>query len=431
MHADVIVVGSGWQAFLIAHMFSNRGMRTLVFPASKDLEPARHILLQKEVALQMRPVMPPDSAIVSHSVNFELWSPSEHETLALKQLPFYVVDSHKYEKYLLRQALATRNMRVIGDRKVGRPLVEGGSVHGVTLMTGEDVEARLVVDCGVGRQGMTGMLDSLWRFPTIQQYMGAMGAQRRAVGEAASAWQMGTFSYHFVTGRSVNWRYRYAADRLEVGAVAPPGVSTRIERVNHEAFVEAGLGAAPDEGSFTRATYLGPPLPVSCCGGYVAVGRAAGQANPFLPLDISGAFTGSYLAFTACMHALEEGDLRADMLWVYSRSMARRWVPAQTYSWLLTRYLFGLDARRFDALLSCGVLDEYSLSCLVRNQVNEEGALERLARLGRGLTRLPAALSWGGVLRRASRAARICADAPYEWNTKTVGAWQDRVLSCL
>ena len=431
MHADIIVVGNGWQAFLSAYMFANRGLRTLVFPASNELEPPRHLLLQNEVANQMRSVMPPERALLNHNLNFEFWSSTERQTVALKQIPFLVVDSKKYEKQLVRLAMKTRNVRVITERKVGRPMVADGQVRGVQLTSGEEVEARLVVDCGAGQTVLNRMLEPLWDFPSVKQYQGTIGAERREVGEAASAWQLGTFSYHWVPGRHMTWRYRYDGDHLEVGTVAPAGVSTRVERRNRAMFLESGLANAPEVGTFQRHAHLGPPLPVSCCPGYVAVGAAGGYGNPFLPLDISGAFTGIYLAYTACMHAFEEGDLGADMLWVYPRSMARRWASAQAYTYMLGRYLFSMDDKKMDGVLATGLLDAYALSCLLRSQVNEEGSLDRLARLGRGLKSPGAALYWGRAVRKANAAAEAFRSAPYEWNESAVAKWQKKVVAAL
>ncbi len=427
MLADVIIAGTGTIAHLAAYMFAKRGFRTLLI-GPREPSTGRLVFLQKELAASMKSLTPPSSAIVHNNLSVEFWSATEKHTLSLPKLPYLVIDDLKYTEHLEGLAEKTPNFRAFRGRSVAAALVRAGAVRGVVVDSGEPVEARLVIDCTSAVSPLHQAVNH-WQFPPTRHQLASVFAQARDVGAAASAWSLNVFSLHIDPARSFTWRYRMAGNQLQAGTLVPPGAAGRADRITEKRFVESGLDKAAIVGAYKEQTYWGPPLPVNCTDGYMAVGQAAGQGNPFLPPDISAAFAGVYLAYTAAAHALTEGDTSSEMLWVYPRSYARQWAPAQAFAALAGNGLMAMDSTRLDQLLGSGRIDDYAAGCLVRNRVIEEAAVDRLSKIVKGLHRLPAIWAWTSALRRASRLADLYSNPPYEWSPEAAAAWQQKILA--
>ena len=427
MLADVIIAGSGTIAHLAGFMFAKRGFRTLLI-GPRQPNSGRLVFLQKELAASMKSLMPPQSAILHSNLGVEFWSASERHTVPLPKLPYIVIDDHGYSTHLEGLAEATPNFRAFRGRSVAAPLIRGGAVRGVVVDSGETVEARLVVDCGTSVSPLHQSI-SQWQFPPTRHQLASIHAQSRDVGAAASAWNLNVFSLHIDPGRSLAWRYRFAGNQLQAGGLVPPGASGRADRITDKSFLETGLDRTAISGTYVEQMFWGPPLPVTCADGYLAVGQAAGQGNPLMPPDISASFAGVYLAYTASSHALTEGDTSAEMLWVYPRSYARQWAPSQAFAAVAGSALMAMDTSRLDQLLASGQIDDYAAACLVRNRVIEEAAVDRLTKAIKGLHRLPAVLAWASALRKAARLAAHFTAVPYEWSPEAALAWQQKILA--
>ncbi len=430
MHADVIIVGSRCEAYLLGYLFAKRGLRTLLLAPDKgEARQGRFIFLDRDLAARFRPANPPDEAIRAQQVTVDMWAPGERRHVTVRQLPYYILEEGVYRRYLEIQSTRTRNLRVLKGHAPTGVTLSRDKVSGVTLATGDAINARLVVECDSGPTSLQRHLAALWEFPLLAPYRGQFFSLKRRV--EASAWEMGTINLRLTPGLETRWNYRYSPDDLDVSAFMPPGVKKNPRPVVGRVYRETGLEEAQVVGQDEFEPHVGPPLPVPCAPGYLAAGLAAGQGNPFLPLDQTAVFAGAHQAFLSGAGALEEADVSMNALWEYARAHATDWGARQAFGHALARGIRELDAKRLDWLFDTGLFDTYALSCLVRNQPLDEDFLDRSHRVLRGLLRPSTLAAWTAAVRHGRRLAAVYRNAPvrYErtearkWQAAALGAW--------
>jgi len=255
---------------------------------------------------------------------------------------------------------------------------------------------------------------------------GATVQDSRKVGQAASAWKLGTCTFQFLPPKGVAWTLRYSPDSVLVGAASLPGRGFNVLAHVRRFFDEAGILHAPERLQ-APPSFCGPPIPVPMAPGYLAAAYAAGQANPVAPADISAALGGVFLAHAAATRAIEDGDVTQSALWAYPRAFARQWGGAQAYAATLLTHLLAVDPATFDRMLGPGMLDEYALSCLFRNKPIDEETSNRVTSLLKSVTRLKGFSAWRKGVAAAREVASLYAQVPDQWNLDAAYAWQQRI----
>jgi len=193
-------------------------------------------------------------------------------------------------------------------------------------------------------------------------------------------------------------------------------------------FLEAGLSSGRSLGRASEVVYAGPPTPICGSSGFLLTGQAAGQGNPVLPLDSTARMAAVMLAFQASSHALAEGDLTSESLWEYSRAMATEWGRNQAFAWALFDALSNGGASVFDDAFTTGLMTPYAASCLVRNRLIVEEALDRLARSLSAIRKPGALMAWRKAHARARRLADLYSEAPNEYRRDRVTEWHSRIV---
>jgi hypothetical protein len=429
MHADIIVIGQRSEAYLASFLFAKRGYRTLLLTLpGMEFGPGHNILVGLDLADRLRPASPPAEAILSRHFSLELWSPDERARANVVQLPFLLVDEEAYCRSLERQAMATRNFRVLRGLAPSNLDVKNGVVSGVGLPSGDLLGARAVVECNALSTPLIHQLSVLWPQPSLAPFTGVSYARQRRVGAAASAWDLGTMSMRIKSGRHVSWQFRFAPELVEFGALIPPGSTANAKGLVARAFREAGLEAMAESGQRSSQRPICAPLPVPIAPGYVAVGAVAGCGNPFLPMDRTASLTGVAQAHLAVAGALEERTTGLSGLWEYVRAMASDGGRNQAFVYALSSALMRMDSRRLEALLQAGTLDTYALSCLLLGRLLDEGVLDSLGRQAKLLGRPGALAQWLKMVRHARRLSAAYAQVPAVFERSAALAWQESVL---
>jgi len=428
MHADVIIVGHDCDAYLIAALFARRGFRTLLLDPHQPDSQRRMILLDREVAAKLRPMGPPEEAVEHQFVHVELWSPSDKGVVRLEQMPLQVVNAAVYREHLEGEGAASRNLRVLRGHKPIRLVRTRDAATGIGLETGDQINARLVVECSFQPGALQRQITGHVRQPLLLNRVSAVHAECRSAGDAASAWPIGTLALHWMPGKQLTWRYRYGTDAVQQGAALPTQGASKPDKLVERLFVEAGLVAGRVLGRTSDITYMGPPMPICGSQGFLMVGQAAGHGNPVLPQDHSVRMAAVMLAFQAASHALAEGDVGSEALWEYSRGMATEWGRNQAFAWSLFDAVGSAGATIFDDLFTVGLMTPYAASCLVRNRVVEEDAMDSLFRSLSAVRKPGALVAWYKALKRARRLASLYSDAPTDYRREAVTDWHGRVL---
>ena len=427
MHADVIIVGHDCEAYVLAYLFSRRGFRTLLISPERESQD-RFVCIEQELAAKLKPINPPDEAIIQRSVSIDLWSANEKHVVVVNQLPYLVVEANRFRRFIALHSEASRNLKVLKGHSPVRVFKQRGVVTGIGLATGEQLNTRLLIECDAGNVALMHQTADQARFPEMTAHRRTVYVERRSVGTAASAWQHGRISLHLVPGRHCIQKYRYGTDEIEL-AITPGGSApTRAESMAKKFFREAGLDQAPIASSYNARPHFASPLPVPCSPGYLAAGIAAGQSNPFYPFDISPAIRGAHLAFVAASHALEEGDLSLRELWEYPRAHARQWAVGQAFTAKMMAGIQSLSEKQFDTMLASGLIDTYALSCLFRNRPLEEEFLDRFARVSRALFQPSTLAAWHAMLKSGRRLARAYDSVPHAFSESSAWNWHQSVV---
>jgi flavin-dependent dehydrogenase len=431
VHADVIIIGHRIEAHLLSYLFSRRGFRTLLLsPGHDEHQKQRLIWLDRHLAGRLKPVGPPVDTILARHVNFQLWSPDEKNSLTLRELPLLVVDEVKWCRFLELQCSATRNFRALKGHPISGIHWERGAVGGVVLGDSKDIiNARLVIECDTVGSNLQSHHKSDLKFPEMGKYYGKLANLQRAVGAAASAWQLGAMSIHVNPGRHLFLAYRFGRDELELSAIVRPGVKADPQRIVGHAYQEAGLDECKVIGQFNHLPYLGPPLPILCRDNYLAAGEAAGHCNPFIPYDRTSSVANAYVASVAAIHCLGEGLLSMSDLWEYPRSVATDEAKRQAAGYVLASSLCSLETRHLDNLFATGLFDTYVFACLMRNQSVSLDLLDSMAKSSKALTRPGSLLAWRKIRRRADKLKGIYGSIPNDYNPLDAAAWQDSIVS--
>ncbi len=428
MHADVIIIGHDCDAYLLGALFSRRGFRTLLLDPHQPENQRMMLLLDRELAGKMRPMGPPDSAVEHQFVHVELWSPSDKAVVRLDQVPLLVVNAVAYKEHLESEGNATRNFRVLRGHQAVRLVRTRDAATGIGLETGDQINARLVIECGFQPGTLQREITGHVRQALLLNRVNSVHAECRSAGDAASAWPIGVIALHWVPGKQLTWRYRYGTDAVQLGAGLPGQSTGKPDKLVERLFIEAGMVSGRVLGRNTSTTYMGPPMPICGAMGFLMVGQAAGHGNPLLPQDHTARLAGTMLAFQAASHALAEGDVSSEALWEYSRGMATEWSRNQAFAWALAEAVGNAGAAVFDDLFSAGLLTPYAASCLVRNRPVEEDSMDSLFRSLSALRRPRALMAWRKALATARRLAGLYSDAPVEYRREAVAEWHGRIL---
>jgi len=428
MHADVIVIGHDCEAYLLGALFAHRGFRTLLLDPQQSEGERRMQLLDRELAAKLRPMGPPEDALEHQFVHVELWSASEKGVVRLDQVPLLVVNSTAYREHLEAEGLATRNLRVLRGHQAVRLVRTRDAATGVGLETGDQINARLVVECtfqpGTLQRQITGHV----RQPLLLNRVVSLHAECRSAGATVSAWSIGVLALHWIPGKQLTWRYRYGTDAVQQGATLPAQSASRPDKLVERLYIESGLASGRMLGRTSETLYMGPPMPICGSMGFLMVGQAAGYGNPVLPQDLTARLAGVMLAFQASSHALAEGDVGSESLWEYSRGMATQWGRNQAFAWALMEALGTAGSGIFDDLFSAGLMTPYAASCLVRNRVIEEEALDSIFRSLSAIRRPGALMAWRKALARARRLASLYSNAPTDYTREGVMDWHARII---
>jgi hypothetical protein len=428
MHADVIVVGQRCEAYLAAHLFARRGFRTLLIgPSTKPMTTGR-MLLEPDLAARLKPVEPPEETIIARNLTVEFWSPDERRHAVVRQLPFLLIDEAAFSRTLELAATRTRNFKMLRGLSPQSLLVSKGSVAGVKLGTGDDINARLVVEVDPLIKGAREQLKGLWPQPDLIPFQGRFFCQRRQVGTAAQAWTMGTLAMRVKPGQHVHWNYRVQPDVLEVGAFMVPGCKLKPEPLVGRTFRDTGLDDSPVLGELPMAPHFAPPVPTPLAPGYLAIGQVAGQANPWLPTDRTAALGGALQAWLAGADALDEGKPTMEAMWEYVRALATDQGARQANAYSLSAAILHMDSTRLEALFKSGLLDTYFLSCLARSRRVREDFLDTFTRSLKAIGHPGSVVTWHGMLRKAHRLAELYRAVPLRFDRSEAMTWQEKVL---
>ncbi|MBM4354601.1 MAG: hypothetical protein FJ109_12575 [Deltaproteobacteria bacterium] len=220
MHADVIVIGHDCDAYLLAGLFAHRGFRTLLLDPQQPDGERRIQLLDRELAGKLRPMAPPDSAVEHQFLHVELWSASEKGVVRLDQVPMLVINATSYREHLEAQGLATRNLRILRGHQAVRLVRSRDSTTGVGLETGDQLNARLVVECTFQPGTLQRQITGHTRQPLLLNRVGLLHAECRSAGDVVAAWPIGVLALRWIPGKQLTWRYRYGTDAVQQGAIA-------------------------------------------------------------------------------------------------------------------------------------------------------------------------------------------------------------------
>ncbi len=428
MHADVIVVGRRCEAYLAAYLFAHRGFRTLLLGPEAQPPKARRMLLEPDLAARLKPVEPDSEATIARNLSVEFWSPDERSHATVRQLPFLLVDEAAYCRTLENAANRTRNLKVLRGIAPQSLIIKKGLVAGVQLGTGDDIKGRLVVEADAFVKDTREQLRGLWTQPDLTPYRGQFFSQRRQVGTAASAWTMGLLSMRVKCGQNLHWTYRVQPDVLEVGALMVPGCKLKPAPLVGRAFRDTGLDESPIFGENSMEPHFAPPVPIPLAPGYLAIGQAAGQANPWLPTDRTAALGGALQAWLAGASALEEGSPTMASSWEYVRAVASDQGARQAYAYSLSTGIIHMDATRLEGLFRSKLIDTYFLSCLVRTRAVREDFLDTFSRSLKAIGRPSSVVAWHSLLRRAHRLAQAYRAVPMHFERSEAMLWQEKVL---
>jgi digeranylgeranylglycerophospholipid reductase len=352
---DVIVIGAGPAGSRTAALTAGAGLSTLLlekrkrigFPVrcAEGIGPRRDI----ERFLDLD-----DDLISSEIDGFAVISPGGRSFEAERSGIGFVVDRELFDRRLASLA-AEAGAEVRTSHQVTGLLRDGGRVSGVEVTDldgGRRYTAGALVTAGADGvesisprwAGLKGAYKPTEVMSCAQYLVEGLELNGRKIEfHLGSRYAPGGYAWVFPKG----------PDSANVGLGINPGMAGELNAVD---YLERFLGSRCPDGRRGRlivgGTVVARGLPSLATAGFIAVGEAANQNNPFSGGGIVNALEGADLAAGAAIEAIRAGDLSARSLGRYTKRWKRSTGRANELFWQAARSFYSLDDGQMERILT-------------------------------------------------------------------------------
>ncbi len=363
---DAAVIGGGPAGSKTAAMIAEKGHRVLLLEKRNRIGHPVRCAEAVGPYEDVRRFISLDDSIVSSTVNgIVVVSPDGTRFEASTPEIGYVVDRELFDLRLAETA-SQAGARVRTGHQAVELLKRGGSVAGLIvkdLETGDhyEVDAHVVV----GADGVEG-LSTRWA--------GLAGPLRpdevmSCAQELMSGIDLSDSHIEFHLGRKFApggyaWVFPKGVDRANVGVGINPRESdgrSALEYLNR--FIEHRCPAGERNRLVIGASSVASGLPKLATDGYLAVGEAARQNNPFSGGGIINALEGAEMASGVILKALDRGEYSSRLLNEYSKKWNRTVGRSNRAYYHAARIFYSLDEGEMNRAMSRlgrtpGLIDE-------------------------------------------------------------------------
>jgi digeranylgeranylglycerophospholipid reductase len=352
---DVVVIGAGPAGSRTAALTARAGLSTLLLEKRKKIgfpvRCAEGIGPRKDVE---RFFELSDDLISSTINGLAVISPGGRRFETLRRGAGFIVD------------------RELFDRRLADLAAEAGAVvrtsHQVTGLLRNDHRFKgvEVTDLGSGRRYTAGALVTAGAdgVESISpRWAGLKGAYRPS--EIMSCAQYlaegidsgpGTIEFHL--GRRIapggyGWVFPKGPGAANVGVGVNPAMAGGLRAVDYlERFMESRCPGATRGRMVVGGTVVARGLPSLTTGGFVTVGEAANQNNPFSGGGIINALEGADLAAEAIIKAIGDGDVSARSLGRYTKAWKRSTGRTNELFWQAARSFYTMEDGEMERIIA-------------------------------------------------------------------------------
>jgi digeranylgeranylglycerophospholipid reductase len=352
---DVIVIGAGPAGSRTAALTAGAGLSTLL------LEKRKRIGFPVRCAEGIGPredierFLDLDDDLISSTIDrFAVVSPAGRWFEAEKHGIGFIIDRELFDRRLADLA--------------ARAGAEVRTSHQVTglLRDGDRITGAEVTDLGSGRSYTAGSLVTAGAdgVESISpRWAGLKGAYRpREIMSCAQylidGLEIGDSRIEFHLGRrfapgGYAWVFPKGPGSANVGLGINPEMAGGVRAIEYlERFVESRCPGAGRGRLVVGGSVVARGLPSLATGGFIAVGEAANQNNPFSGGGIVNALEGADLAAEAAIEAIRGGDVSARSLGRYTKRWKRSTGRTNELFWQAARSFYTMDDDKMEKIMA-------------------------------------------------------------------------------
>ena len=352
---DVVVIGAGPAGSRTAALTARAGLSTLLLEKRKRIgfpvRCAEGVGPREEVERFLEL----DDEIVSSGIDgFEIVSPSGRRFEADRRDLGFTVDRRRFDERLA--ALASEAGAVVRtSHQVTGLLEDGGRVTGVEvtdLENGGRYRAGALVTAGAdGVESISPRWAGLKGAYMPEEVMSC--AQYLVEGMETAGTRM---EFHlgrrFAPG-GYGWVFPKGPGTANVGVGVNPAMAGGVSAVDYlERFIENRCPVAERKRLVVGGTVVARGLPSLASDGYVAVGEAANQNNPFSGGGIINALEGADLAAETIVESIAGGDVSARALGRYTKRWKKSTGRTNELFWQVARSFYSMDDAELERMIS-------------------------------------------------------------------------------